>query len=460
MSTREDGPQRPVIESRDQLVAEFERGCKPAADWRIGTEHEKFGFNTAGLTPLAYQGERGVFALLEEMANRFGYERVMEGENIIALKQPDCPLGGSITLEPGGQLELSGAPLKTLHQTCDEVGLHLEQVRNIADDWGIAFLGMGFSPKWTLGQTPRVPKLRYEIMRSYMPRMGDHGLDMMHRTCTIQVNLDFADEADMVKKLRVSLALQPIATAIFANSPFKEGRPNGFLSLRSEMWRDTDPDRTGMLPFAFEDGMGFERYVDYALDVPMYFVYRDGDYIDVAGASFGDFLDGKLEALPGEKPDETDWTDHVSTLFPEVRMKQFLEMRGADGGPWRRICALPAFWTGLLYDGGALDAAWDLVKDWTSEERQALRNAAPRQALNAPFRGGTVLDVARKCVEISHAGLAARAEVDDTGDDETLFLQAVEDIVATGRTPADSLLESYERDWGGDIDRLFETEAF
>ena len=312
MSTREDGPQRPVIESRDQLVAEFERGCKPAADWRIGTEHEKFGFNTAGLTPLAYEGERGVFALLEEMANRFGYERVMEGENIIALKQPDCPLGGSITLEPGGQLELSGAPLKTLHQTCDEVGLHLEQVRNIADDWGIAFLGMGFSPKWTLAETPRVPKQRYEVMRSYMPRMGDHGLDMMHRTCTIQVNLDFADEADMVKKLRVALALQPIATAIFANSPFREGKPNGFLSWRSEMWRDTDPDRTGMLPFAFEDGMGFERYVDYALDVPMYFVYRDGDYIDVAGASFGDFLDGKLEALPGEKPDETDWTDHVS----------------------------------------------------------------------------------------------------------------------------------------------------
>ncbi len=460
MSTREDGPQRPMIESRDQLVAEFERGCKPAADWRIGTEHEKFGFNTADLTPLAYEGERGVFALLEEMANRFGYERVMEGENIIALKQPGCPLGGSITLEPGGQLELSGAPLKTLHQTCDEAGLHLEQVRQIAADWGIAFLGMGFSPKWTLAETPRVPKLRYEVMRSYMPRMGDHGLDMMHRTCTIQVNLDFADEADMVKKLRVGLALQPIATAIFANSPFTEGKPNGFLSWRSEMWRDTDPDRTGMLPWAFEDGMGFERYVDYALDVPMYFVYRDGDYIDVAGASFADFLDGKLEALPGEKPDETDWTDHVSTLFPEVRMKQFLEMRGADGGPWRRICALPAFWTGLLYDAGALDAAWDLVKDWSDEERQGLRDAVPRQALNAPFRAGTVLDVARKCVEISRAGLAARAEVDDTGDNETQFLQAVEDIVATGRTPAETLLDAYERDWGGDIDRLFETEAF
>ncbi len=460
MSTREEGPQRPIIESRDQLIAEFERGCKPPADWRIGTEHEKFGFRTADLTPLAYEGERGIHALLVEMANRYGYERVMEGDNIIALKQPDCPQGGSITLEPGGQLELSGAPLKNVHQTCDEVGRHLEQVRQIADDWGIAFLGLGFSPKWTLAETPRVPKLRYEVMRSYMPRMGDHGLDMMHRTCTIQVNLDFASEADMIKKLRVGLALQPIATAIFANSPFTEGKPNVFLSWRSEMWRDTDPDRTGMLPWVFEDGMGFERYVDYALDVPMYFVYRDGNYIDVAGSSFRDFLAGKLDALPGEKPDETDWTDHVSTLFPEVRMKQFLEMRGVDGGPWRRICALPAFWTGLLYDTSALDAAWDLVKDWSAEERQALRDAVPMQALNAPFRSGTVLDVARKCLEISHAGLAARANCDDSGDDETQFLDAVADVVASGRTSAEVLLNAYERDWGGNIDRLFAEHAF
>lgn len=460
MSTREEGPQRPLIESRDQLVAEFARGCKPPQDWRIGTEHEKFGFLTADLTPLPYDGERGINALLKEMANRFGYESVMEGENIIALKQPNCPLGGSITLEPGGQLELSGAPLKNVHQTCDEVGTHLEQVRAIADDWDIAFLGLGFSPKWSLAETPRVPKLRYEVMRSYMPRMGGHGLDMMHRTCTIQVNLDFADEADMVKKLRVSLALQPIATAIFANSPFAEGKPNGFMSWRSEMWRDTDPDRTGMLPWVFEDGMSFERYVDYALDVPMYFVYRDGNYIDVAGSSFRDFLEGKLEALPGERPDETDWTDHVSTLFPEVRMKQFLEMRGVDGGPWRRICALPAFWTGLLYDASALDAAWDLVKDWTAEERQALRNAVPRQALKAPFRSGTVLDIARRCVEIARGGLAARAQCDDAGHDETLFLQALEDIVASGRSPADTLLDAYEQDWNGDIDRLFEAEAF
>jgi len=460
MSTHEDGPESPPLESRDQLVAEFEKGCKPESQWRIGTEHEKFGFHITDHSPLDYEGESGIHALLEEMARRYDYERVMEGDNVIALKQRNCPLGGSITLEPGGQFELSGAPLKTLHQTCDEASLHLQQVSEIGKDLELAFLGLGFSPKWTLDETPRMPKGRYKVMRSYMPRMGDHGLDMMHRTCTIQVNLDFTDEADMVKKLRVSLALQPIATAIFANSPFTEGRPNGFLSWRSEMWRDTDPDRTGMLPWAFEDGMGFERYVDYALDVPMYFIYRKGRYIDVSGASFRSFLDGKIEALPGEKPSEADWTDHVSTLFPEVRLKQFLEMRGADGGPWRRICALPAFWVGLLYDSTALDAAWDLVKDWTAEERQQLRNSVPAKALQASFRGGSVLDIARRVVEISHAGLKARARLDDTNQDETVFLQTVQDIVASGQTPADVLLAQYNTEWGGDIDKLFESEAF
>lgn len=460
MSTREDGPQSPIIESRDQLVAEFERGCKPAEQWRIGTEHEKFGFTVEGLRPLSYEGRVGVHALLEEMASRFGYRRVMEGDNIIALKQPDCPQGGSITLEPGGQFELSGAPLATLHQTCEEVDAHLKQVKEIAETWGVGFIGLGFSPKWTLAETPRVPKLRYQVMRRYMPQMGEHGLDMMHRTCTIQVNLDFADEADMVKKLRVGLALQPVATAIFANSPFKEGKPNGFLSYRSEMWRDTDPDRTGMLPWAFEDGMGFERYVDYALDVPMYFIYREGRYIDVAGASFRDFLEGRLEALPGEKPNEADWTDHISTLFPEVRMKQFLEMRGADGGPWRRICALPALWTGLLYDSSTLDAAWDLVKDWTAEERQALRDAVPKLGLNAPFREGKLLDVAREVALLARAGLKARARLDGMDQDETIFLAAVEDIVASGRTPAEDLLAQYEKEWHGDIDKVFAEQAF
>ncbi len=460
MSTRQDTPDSPPIESRGQLVAEFERGCKPQAQWRIGTEHEKFGFFTSGPKPLPYDGEHGIHALLAEMARRYDYEAIKEGDNIIALKETGTPLGGSISLEPGGQFELSGAPLETVHQTCEEAAQHLEQVRQIGDAWGIGFLGLGFSPKWTLEETPRVPKLRYNVMRAYMPRMGHHGLDMMHRTCTIQVNLDFADEADMVKKLRVGLALQPIATAMFANSPFKDGQPNGFLSYRSEMWRDTDPDRTGMLPWAFEDGMGFERYVDYALDVPMYFVYRDGAYIDVAGCSFRDFLEGKLEALPGEKPNEADWTDHVSTIFPEVRLKQFLEMRGVDGGPWRGICALPAFWVGLLYDGTAIDAAWDLVKDWTADERQSLRDAAPKLGLNAPFRSGKVLDIARQSMAIARSGLKSRNRLDRSGNDETQFLQIAEDNLARGKTPAEQMLEAYEKDWGGDIDKVFEREAF
>ncbi|MDH3580982.1 MAG: glutamate--cysteine ligase [Hyphomicrobiales bacterium] len=460
MSTREDGPQSPPVESRDQLVAEFESGCKPADAWRIGTEHEKFGFHVADLTPLSYDGPAGVRAMLDELSSRYGYEPVMEGDTVVALKQPGCPMGSNITLEPGGQLELSGAPLETLHETCREADRHLKQVHEIGQDLGVAFLGLGFSPKWTLEETPRMPKGRYEIMRSYMPRMGRNGLDMMHRTCTIQVNLDFSDEADMVKKLRVSLALQPIATAIFANSPFREGKPNGFLSYRSELWRDTDPDRTGMLPWAFDDGMGFERYVDYALDVPMYFVYREGRYVDAAGSSFRDFLAGKLDALPGEKPTAADWTDHVTTLFPEVRLKQFLEMRGADGGPWRRICALPAFWVGLLYDSDALQAAWELVRDWSGEERQALRDAVPERALNAPFRNATVLDVARDVVKIAQEGLKRRARKDAMGDDERVFLQTVETIVETGRTPADTLLEQFHGEWKGDIDRLFAEHSF
>ncbi len=460
MSTREDGQQNPPIESRDQLVAEFEKGCKPRAEWRIGTEHEKFGFHAADLRPLAYEGDIGIRALLQEMARRFGYEPVLEGSSVIALKRPDCLLGGSITLEPGGQFELSGAPLETVHQTCDEANGHLDQVRQIGEEMGIGFLGLGFSPKWALDQTPRMPKGRYEVMRSYMPRVGVHGLDMMHRTCTIQVNLDFGDEADMVKKLRVGLALQPLATAIFANSPFTQGRPNGYLSYRSEMWRDTDPDRTGLLPWVFEDGMGFERYVDYALDVPMYFVHREGRYIDAAGASFREFLEGRLAALPGERPTAEDWTDHVSTLFPEVRMKQFLEMRGADGGPWRRICALPAFWVGLLYDPDTLDAAWELVRDWTAAERQALRDAVPKRALAAPFREGTLQDLAGTVLALAREGLRARGHINAMGEDETVYLLSLQEIVESGRTPAEALLHQYKEDWDGDIDRLFADHAF
>ncbi len=450
---------RRPVESLAQLAAYLDEGCKPPTDWRIGTEHEKFGFLTDTHDPLPYGGPRGVRAMLEGMRDRFGWEPVMEGDSIIGLKSPPT-CGGTISLEPGGQFELSGAPLEHLHQTCDEVHTHLAQVREVGEELGIGFLGMGFSPKWTLDETPIMPKGRYKIMRAYMAKKGNLGRDMMFRSCTVQVNLDFRSEADMVRKMRVSLALQPIVTAIFAYSPFTEGRPNGFQSFRSEIWRDTDPDRTGMLPFVFDEGFGFEAYARYALDVPMYFVYRDGTYHDVSGQSFRDFMAGKLPGLPGERPTIKDWEDHLTTIFPEVRLKRFLEMRGADGGPWRRLCALPAIWVGLLYDDTALNAAWDLVKDWTEEERQRLRDAVPVTALDTAFRSGTVLDVAREIVAISKAGLKARARHDGFGDDEAHFLNAVEEIVETGRTPAQELLDLYHGAWNGDIDRVFAECAY
>ncbi len=457
-----------VLESQDdrrvrspaELAAWLEAGSRPAREWRIGTEHEKFGFRLDDLSPLPYEGEHGIRRVLEELARRFAWVPITEGETLIGLKQPGCSHGCTITLEPGGQLELSGEPLESIHETCSEVNRHLAQVREVSEAMGIGFLGLGFSPKWSLAETPRMPKGRYAIMSAYMPKVGRHGLDMMYRSCTVQVNLDFSDEADMVKKMRVSLALQPVVTAIFANSPFADGKPTGFLSYRSEVWRHTDPDRTGMLPFAFEEGFGFEAYVDYVLDVPMYFVYRDGRYVDVAGASFRDFLAGRLEALPGERPTLDDWADHLSTAFPEVRLKRYLEMRGADGGPWRKLCALPALWTGLLYDGAALDAAWALVKDWSAEERQGLRDRVPRTALKTPFRGGTVQDIARDVVAIALDGLKARGREDSLCSDERQYLAGVQRIVESGRTPAEALLERYETDWQGDIDRIFLEMAY
>ena len=429
-------------------------------DWRIGTEHEKFVFRISDQTPVPYDGPDGIGALMQALIDEFGWEPIKEGETTIALKRSNGVTTETISLEPGGQFELSGAPVATLHETCAEAGEHLRECLLIGERLGIGFLGMGFAPTWRLDEMPTMPKKRYAVMTRYMPQVGKQGLDMMYRTATIQVNLDYCDEADMVKKLRVSLALQAIATAIFASSPFTEGRPNGFKSLRSEVWRDTDPDRTGLLPFVFEDGMGYQRYTDYALDVPMYFIYRDGEYIDVAGASFRKFLDGELEQLPGEKPTHDDWSDHLTTLFPEVRLKRFLEMRGGDGGPWRRICGLPAFWVGLLYDQAALDAAWDLVHDWTAEERLALRNAVPAQGLQAPFRNRTAQDVAREVVAIAKDGLKNRGRLTSKGDDETSFLDFAEEVAASGRTPADELLNRYEKSWHGEIDRVFAEYAF
>ena len=460
MSSHDAGLKDPVISSRNELAEWIEAGNKPAADWRIGTEHEKFSFHTESLAPLEYEGECGVRHLLNEMVSRFGWVPIMEGQNVIGLEAVEGLSGGNISLEPGGQFELSGAPLKTIHQTCGEVHRHLKQVQEIGGDLGIGFLGLGFSPKWTLAETPHMPKGRYEVMSNYMPKVGSLGLDMMYRTTTVQVNLDFASEADMVKKLQVSLALQPLATALFANSPFTEGKPNGFLSYRSEIWKDTDNNRAGMLPFAFEEGMGFERYVDYALDVPMYFVYRDGKYIDVTGASFKDFMAGKLEAMPGELPSLEDWSNHLTTIFPEVRLKRFLEMRGADGGSWRNLCALPAFWVGLLYDDVALDGAHQIIRDWSAADRQKLRDDVPRLGLGASIDGQTLLEVGRDVVGLAKAGLKNRAMPDTLCADETQYLSPVEKIIDVGRSPAEELLDRYENEWQGDIDRVFKEYAF
>jgi glutamate--cysteine ligase len=460
MSTRVNGPERPVIESRDELVAYLEAGSKPPGEWRIGTEHEKFGFYKKSYAPVPYDGDRGIRALLEALQFRFGWDAVTEHGNIIALQRANCPKGGAISLEPGGQLELSGAPLATLHETSEELRHHLLEVSEVGGELGIGFLGLGFSPKWTLAETPVMPKARYGIMRRYMPTRGRHGLDMMFRTATVQVNMDFADEADMIAKMRVGLALQPVATALFANSPFTEGRPNGFESYRAEMWRDTDPDRTGLLPFAFEPGMGFERYVDYALNVPMYFVYRDGRYVDVAGASFRDFLKGKLEALPGVRPTLDDWADHLTTLFPDVRLKRFLEMRGADAGSFDALLALPALWTGLLYDSQALDGALALIHDWSLTERQALRDTVPKLGLKTPFRGATVREVAREVVQLALGGLQRRSKRDRNGDDERKALKPLMPIAEEGRSAADRLLADYRGPWGGNIDRVFDANAF
>ncbi|MGD9828001.1 MAG: glutamate--cysteine ligase [Hyphomicrobiaceae bacterium] len=460
MSTREEGTLSPLVRSRDDLVGWIAAGSKPSSAWRIGTEHEKFLFNVADRSPVPYEGPAGVRALMEGLIARYGWEAIREGETIIALKRSDELGGGTVSLEPGGQFELSGAILETIHQVHRETMEHLDQVKAVGGELGVGALGLGFSPLWRLDETPRMPKRRYAVMTRYMPQVGAQGLEMMYRTATIQVNLDFADEADMVQKLRVSLALQPIATALFAASPFTEGRLNGFRSLRSEIWRHTDPNRTGMLPFVFEDGMGFERYVDYALDVPMYFVYRAGEYIDVAGASFRDFLAGRLSALPGETPTIDDWSDHLTTLFPEVRLKRFLEMRGADGGLAPQISALPAFWTGLLYDRVALDEAWQLVKDWTAQERQTLRDDVPRLALAAPFRSGRIGDVAREVLAISHRGLARRARKDATGADERIYLAPLDEIVGAGRTTADVMLERFHGAWKGSVMPVFNEFAF
>jgi glutamate--cysteine ligase len=446
------------IETRDELVSWLAAGEKPPERFRVGTEHEKFAFTLSDHAPVPYDGAYSIRALLEGMQLLLGWEPIMEGPNIIGLY--DVTGGGAITLEPGGQFELSGAPVATVHRTCSELMAHLAQVREVAAPLGIGFLGLGMTPVWKRGDVPVMPKGRYRIMTNYMPKVGRLGLDMMYRTCTVQANLDFSSEADMVKKLRVGLALQPVATALFANSPFTEGKPNGFLSFRSEIWRDTDADRSGMLPWAFEPGMGYERWTDYALDVPMYFVKRGHRYIDLAGRSFRDFMAGKLAELPGERPSVADWANHLSTIFPEVRLKRYLEMRGADAGPWGRLPSLTALWVGLLYDNGCLDAAWDIVKDWTAAERQKLRDDVPRLGFRAIIRNRDLLSVTREALALSRAGLARRQQLDPYGADETRYLKPLDEFAERGETPAEELLRKFYGPWGGVVDPVFREYAY
>ena len=442
----------PIIESKQQLVDHLASGCKPKQDWRIGTEHEKFVFCRTNLNPVPYDGETGIRAILEKLSQETGWPMIMEDDHPIGLKGG----GASVSLEPGGQFELSGAPLENVHQTCDEVHRHLDAIKKVCDPMGVAFMGMGFAPTWTRDEMPRMPKARYGIMRRYMPTVGSLGLDMMHRTCTVQVNLDFSSEADMAAKFRTSLALQPIATALFANGGLYEGKSSGYASYRAHIWTDTDPDRTGMLDFVFEDGFGFERYVDYMLDVPMYFVRRNGQYLHAAGLSFKDFMRGELSIVPGEKPTIEDWDDHLSTAFPEVRLKTFLEMRGADGGPWARICALPAFWVGLLYDDDALGQAWELVKDWQATERVALRNAAPKDGFKAEIAGRRVKDVALEALEISRGGLRRRARAGNLKENETTYLDPLVKIAESGMTMGEFTAAQFLHELDGDAKRLFE----
>ncbi|WP_374385961.1 glutamate--cysteine ligase [Brevundimonas sp.] len=446
--------------TREALLGAMTKGAKPKDQWRIGAEHEKFGFDKATLARPAYDGPGGIKAMLEGL-QRFGWSPVEENGFLIGLERRNAEgYIASVSLEPGGQFELSGAPLLTIHDICNETGQHLMEVKQVADQIGVGFLGAGFDPLWSREQVPVMPKGRYDIMRAYMPKVGTLGLDMMLRTCTIQANLDFDSEADMVAKFRTSLALQPIATALFANSPFTEGRPNGFLSARANVWTDTDADRTGMLDFVFQDGFGFERYADYALDTPMYFAKRDGRYVDASGQSFRDFQAGKLPALPGEYPTIKDWNDHLTTLFPEVRLKAYLEMRGADGGPWSRICALPALWAGVLYDAPSLAAAWDLCKDWDIADHERLRRDVTRLGLKAEVAGRSVRDIAVDMVAIARQGLKNRAKFSGGMVDERGYLAELEDIADSGVTPAERLLDLYHGPWQGDVKRIYADFAY
>ena len=456
MSDHSSSPHLPITH-RDPLIAWLESGCKPKSQWRVGTEHEKFGFHKETLAPTAYDGPKGIRSILEEMAARFDWEIVTDNEKPIALVKGLA----SVTLEPGGQLELSGAPLLSIHETQNEINEHLQQLGEVCRDKSMAFLGIGAQPKWPFSHIPWMPKGRYQVMRRYLPAKGVLSLDMMARTATVQANLDYGSEADMVKKFRLGMALQPLATALFANSPFIDGQPNGFLSYRSEIWRFTDPDRCGWLPFLFEENFSFERYVEYALDVPMLFLYRQGKYQDAGGVPFRAFLEGKLPLLPKQYPTLADWETHLSTLFPDVRLKRYLELRGADAGNSATLCALPAFWKGLYYDEDVLSEAWALVADWSLEERAKIHRDVPRLALKTTIPGGrTLCDLAQQILPLAKTGLAKQGLRNEDGCDETIYLKHLFKIAETGITPAERLLQAYHQHWNGSVDPLFHEEEF
>ncbi len=446
------------IESYNQLIEYLASGCKPKSDWRIGTEHEKFGYFKETLLPIPYSGNRSVLAILKGLEKEYDWKPIKENKNIIGLSKN----GANVSLEPGGALELSGAQLQTVFQTCDEVNEHLLEVKSIADKLNIGFIGLGAAPHWKHDEMPMMPKGRYKLMSEYMDKVGTMGKSMMFRTCTVQVNLDYSSESDMVKKMRVALALQPIATALFANSPFFEGNPTGHKSWRSRIWRSLDPQRTGLLPFVFSDGFGFEAWTEYALDVPMYFVYRDGNYINALGQSFRDFMKGELPALPGELPTLSDWADHLTTIFPEARLKKFIEMRGADAGQWHRLCALPAFWVGICYDQGSLDAAWDMVKSWDKNDRENLRIAAAEDGLNGYVGRIKLIDLAKETIRISENGLKKRAQASSNGlySDETIFLDSLKENIEKRKSSADDLLEKYHGYWNRDLTKIFEEYSY
>ena len=444
------------VVSVQQLADHIAAGCKPASQYRIGTEHEKFGFDLSTRRPPPYE-PAGIRAVLERLATPGAWEPIVEKGNPIGLKGVGPNKSASVSLEPAGQLELSGGLVETLHETEAELEAHFAALRPVAEQLGLGFAPLGHHPTMARADMPWMPKGRYAIMRRYMPKVGTFGLDMMQRTCTVQVNLDYSSETDMARKLHVSLALQPVATALFANSPFVEGKPSGFLSSRARVWTDTDNARSGMPPVMFEDGFGFERYVEWLLDVPMYFILRKGEYVDMAGRSFRQFVAGDYgNILPGIRATMGDFEDHMTTAFTDVRVKRFLEMRGADAGTPAMMVAQSALWTGVLYDEAALAAAEALVRrhPWTAYA--ALRAEVPRLALNAPFAGGTARDLARDMVAIASDGLQARGRLDSSGNDERRLLEPLRNLVHDGLTQAEDSLERFVSEWGGDASRALQ----